>query len=90
MALAGTGAASAASVKAAGDAVRAVWLAKNRVLSEGEIEQMKQEVMAAEHNAFFAHMTALLQVSGLAVGLVAPPGGGPVTGTLLLAPGSIT
>lgn len=91
MALAGTGAAAAASVKTAVDAVKATWLAKNKVLSEGEIDQMLQEIKTAEYNALFAHLAPLLQISGAVLpGLTTAPGGGPVTGALIVPPGSIT
>lgn len=90
MPLAGTGTVAAQAVKAAEDAVKATWLAKNKVLSSAEIDQMLVEVRAAGFNAFFAHITTNAQINGVAgVGLVAPPGGGPVTGAVILPPGSI-
>lgn len=41
--------------------------------------------------AFLSHIRTNAQITGVAgVGLVAPPGGGPVTGSVILLPGSIT
>lgn len=40
--------------------------------------------------AVIEHIKAAAQINGVAaVGLVSPPGGGPVTGTVILPPGSI-
>lgn len=41
-------------------------------------------------DAVITHIAAAAVINGLAVGLAAPPGGGPVTGTLVMPPGSIT
>jgi hypothetical protein len=91
MALLASGGVSAAAVIAAGNVVKARWRALDRVLSAAEVEQMRQEVLEAEHNALFAHISANAAIAGAAgVGLVAPPGGGPVTGSVILLPGSIT
>jgi hypothetical protein len=91
MALAGTGAVAAAAVKVAVDAVKASWLARNRVLSAAEIDQMQQEMKAAEYNALFAHFPPLLQIAGVvAPGLASPPPGYLVVGSLLVPPGCIT
>lgn len=91
MALAGTGAAAAAAVTTAVDAVKASWLARNRVLSTAEIAQMQQEMKAAEYNALFTHMLPLLQITGVvAPGLTAPPPGYVVIGSLIVPPGCIT
>ena len=46
-------------------------------------------VFKAMAGAIIAHIQTNAQIAGLAVGLVAPPSGGPVTGTLTVAPGSI-
>jgi hypothetical protein len=90
MAFVGTGTAAAAAVIAAKDAVKATWLAKNKVLSDAEIAQMQQEVEAAGLNALFTHLSTTMQITGtVAPGLTTAPGGGPVAGVLTVPPGSI-
>lgn len=49
----------------------------------------RPEVFKAMAAAIIAHIQETAQIEGLAIGLVAPPSGGPVTGTLTVAPGSI-
>jgi hypothetical protein len=50
----------------------------------------RKAMFTAVAEAMVEHFTTFAQISGVAVGLVAPPGGGPVTGTLVLPPGSIS
>jgi hypothetical protein len=91
MPLIGTHDLAAQAMDAAEAAVKATWLAKARVLTPAEIDQMRTEIRAAGISALFAHFSANAQINGVAaVGLVAPPGGGPVTGAVVLPPGSIT
>lgn len=77
----GTGAVAAQAQKAAGDAVKASWLAKDRKLEPYEIEQMMLEVRTAELNALFAHLAASTVVTGVATVSTAP-GAAPVVGTI--------
>lgn len=82
MPLIGTEQLAAQAEKAARHAVQASWVAKNRVLSQDEIEQMKLEVRAAEIGALFAHITANAIVAGTATGAMAGGPGVPVIGTV--------
>jgi hypothetical protein len=77
----GTGSVAAAAAKSARDAVKATWLAKNRVLSAAEIEQMQLEMDTATYNALFAHLAATTVVTGVATVSTAP-GAAPVLGTI--------
>jgi hypothetical protein len=77
----GTGMVAAQAQKAAADAVKASWVAKQRVLSEAEIDQMMLEVRVAELNALFAHIAATAVVTGVATVSTAP-GAAPVVGTV--------
>jgi hypothetical protein len=77
----GTGMVAAQAQKAAGDAVKATWLAKQRVLLPAEQEQLMLEVRAAELNALFAHLAATTVVTGVAT-VSSAPGAAPVVGTI--------
>ncbi len=72
---------AAQAQKAAGDAVKALWEAKQRVLEPSEQQQMMLEVRAAENNALFAHLAATTIVSGVAT-VTTAPGAAPVVGTI--------
>lgn len=72
---------AAQAQKAAGDAVKRSWLAKQRVLLPAEQEQMMLEVRAAELNALFLHLAATTVVTGVATVTIAP-GAAPVVGTI--------
>ena len=48
------------------------------------------KIYEAMAGAIIDHIKTAAQISGVCVGLVAPPGGGAVTGTAVLPPGSIT
>jgi len=48
------------------------------------------KVFEAMADAFIEHVSTAAQISGVCTGLAAPSGGGPVTGTAVLPPGSIT
>lgn len=58
MPLLGSGTVAATAIKNAQDAVKATWLAQNRVLSAAEIAQMTIELEAAGLNALFVHIAA--------------------------------
>jgi hypothetical protein len=77
----GTGSVAAPLVKAARDAVKASWRAKNRVLSPAEIEQMQLEMETAGLNALFAHLAANAVVTAVAA-VTTAPGAAPVVGTI--------
>lgn len=47
------------------------------------------KIYEAMAGAFIQHVQTAAQISGVCTGLVAPPGGGPVTGAAVLPPGSI-
>lgn len=81
MAFVGTHLAAAQAVKAAKDAVKATWVAMNRVLSPGEQEQMQLEMEAAGLGALFTHLAATTVVTGVAT-VTAAPGAAPVLGTI--------
>ena len=89
MALAGTHVAAAQAKRTAENAVKATWLALNRVLTPAEIEQMKLEVEAAGIAAIFAHISANAQVNGTAAPGLTSATGGVVTGQVILPAGSI-
>lgn len=63
-------------MKNARNTVKAKWLAKDRVLTTSEIDEMVEEIEAAAMNALFAHMIASVVVTGAA-------GPTPVVGTIL-------
>lgn len=81
MAFVGTGAVAAGLVKTARNTVKATWLAKNRVLTDAEIEQMQLEMDTAVFNALFAHLAATTVVTGVAT-VATAPGAAPVLGTI--------
>lgn len=55
-----------------------------------EQKKDRSAVFEALADAVITHVSTTAQISGVCVGLAAPPGGGPVTGTAVLPPGSIT
>ena len=70
------------------DALAELIETKMDALSDEEKADRKKtyKVFAA---AVIEHIQAAASISGVAAGLAAPPGGGPVTGTLVVPPGSI-
>jgi hypothetical protein len=82
MPIVGTGQIAAQVVKAAEDAVRATWLAKNKILSATEQQQMLLEIRAAGLEALFVHFAANALVAGTATGVTAGPAAVPVVGTV--------
>ena len=84
MPIVGSGQAAAQLVKAAEDAVKASWRAKNRVLTSAEQEQMLLEIRSAGLEALFAHIAANAVVAVVSVsGVTTGPGvSGPGAGTV--------
>ncbi len=56
----------------------------------GEVSDVRREAFRKLCGAIVAHIRTDAQISGVCTGLTSPPGGGPVTGTAVLPPGSIT
>jgi hypothetical protein len=76
MPITGGGAALGAARLAAEDAVRSSWLARNRELSAGDLEQMRREMKEADSAAILAFITANALVT---VAVVGPTGTGGIT-----------
>ena len=95
MALTGTGSSAWDAMKAAGNSAGDAYLVvHSQPLSAAQVEEMVDLMRVAELNALFTHLqdnaVGSFAAQTIGVGLVAPSGGGPVTGTLTVTGGKVT
>lgn len=59
------------------------------LLEEAAARAARKQALVALAKGIVGHIQTSAQIAGPCIGLTSPPGGGPVTGTALIGPGSI-